>query len=146
MSHTLVFLPPTFVTKDSAAKFAIKGFSEALIVDFRENAPHIGVSVICPGHIGSKIGRNTVEILGGPKVDDSRFEMFEKYGMPPADAASIILDGIRQGKWRILVGEDAKVFDQEVRADPENAYTVEFMHSTTKKALEARGLVLPGRS
>lgn len=130
-------------TAYSAAKFAIKGFSEALTVDFRENAPHVGVSVICPGHIGSKIGRNTASILGA-KVDDALFDTFEKYGMPPSEAAGIILDGIRKGKWRILVGKDAEVFDREVRADPENAYTIEFMKSTQKKALEARGLVIPG--
>jgi hypothetical protein len=37
-------------------------------------------------------------------------------------AARIILDSVRQGKWRILVGEDALALDQAVRADPEAAY------------------------
>ena len=40
-------------TSYSAAKFAVKGFSEALIDDFRVNAPHVGVSVVMPGHIGT---------------------------------------------------------------------------------------------
>ena len=35
----------------SAAKFAVKGFSEALITDFANNAPHVKVSVVMPGHI-----------------------------------------------------------------------------------------------
>jgi NAD(P)-dependent dehydrogenase (short-subunit alcohol dehydrogenase family) len=39
-----------------------------------------------------------------------------------ADAATIILDGVRSGAWRILVGEDAKVIDERVRANPEAAY------------------------
>ena len=39
-----------------------------------------------------------------------------------AEAATIILDGIRAGAWRILVGEDAKMLDALVRAKPEAAY------------------------
>jgi hypothetical protein len=39
-----------------------------------------------------------------------------------AEAATIILDGVRAGRWRILVGDDAKVQDSRVRADPERAY------------------------
>jgi len=31
----------------------VKGFTEALIADFRMHAPHIRVSVIMPGHIGT---------------------------------------------------------------------------------------------
>ena len=42
------------------------------------------------------------------------------------EAATIILDGVRAEKWRILVGEDAHVLDRMVREDPENAYTQEF--------------------
>ena len=51
-------------TAYSAAKFAVKGFSEALINDFRFNAPHLKVSVVMPGHVGSEIGINTGRILG----------------------------------------------------------------------------------
>jgi len=39
-----------------------------------------------------------------------------------AGAATIILDGVRSGAWRILVGEDAKMIDARVRANPEAAY------------------------
>ncbi|KAI9013526.1 short-chain dehydrogenase [Hyaloraphidium curvatum] len=129
----------------AAAKHAIKGFSESLLTDFRLNAPHIGVSCVMPGHIGTKIGVNTSKMLNH-KVDESLFERFETYGMPPAEAAGIILDGIRNGRWRILVGKDAEVFDREVRADPERAYEVDFIRETSRKALEARGLVLPPAS
>jgi hypothetical protein len=37
-------------------------------------------------------------------------------------AAAIILDGVRAGKWRILVGDDAQRLDEMVRANPEGAY------------------------
>jgi hypothetical protein len=39
-----------------------------------------------------------------------------------AAAATIILDGVRSGAWRILIGEDAKTLDAAVRAKPETAY------------------------
>ena len=42
------------------------------------------------------------------------------------DAASIILEGVKEKRWRILVGEDAEFLDQSVRADPESAYELEF--------------------
>ncbi len=51
-------------TAYSAAKFAVKGFTEALINDFRFNAPHVKVSVVMPGHVGSDIAINTGRILG----------------------------------------------------------------------------------
>ncbi|MEM9623916.1 MAG: SDR family NAD(P)-dependent oxidoreductase, partial [Pseudomonadota bacterium] len=39
-------------TAYAAAKFAVKGFTEALITDLRLNAPHVQVSLVMPGHIG----------------------------------------------------------------------------------------------
>ena len=52
-------------TAYSAAKFAVKGFSEALIADLRVNAPHIKVSVVMPGHIGTSIAVNSRKIQAG---------------------------------------------------------------------------------
>ena len=51
-------------TSYSAAKFAVKGFSEALLNDFKVNAPHLNVSLVMPGHIGTDISQNTGIILG----------------------------------------------------------------------------------
>jgi hypothetical protein len=46
----------------------------------------------------------------------------DKAPLSAAQAATIILDGVRSGAWRILVGEDAKTLDALVRAKPEAAY------------------------
>lgn len=51
-------------TAYSAAKFAVKGFTEALITDFRINAPHLRASVVMPGHIGTSIAINSRKLLG----------------------------------------------------------------------------------
>jgi hypothetical protein len=52
-----------------------------------------------------------------------------------ADAAAIILDGVRQNKWRILVGDDAEVLDAEVRADPEHVYDRAFWDQLRERGL-----------
>jgi hypothetical protein len=46
----------------------------------------------------------------------------DKAPLSAAQAATIILDGVCSGSWRILVGEDAKMIDAAVRAKPEAAY------------------------
>jgi hypothetical protein len=57
----------------------------------------------------------------------ARGEMFETQApMTAAEAAGVILDGVREERWRILVGEDARVLDELVRADPEAAYDQAF--------------------
>lgn len=43
--------PDTPHTAYSAAKFEVKGFTEAPIANFQMNAPHIRVSVVMPGRI-----------------------------------------------------------------------------------------------
>ncbi|WP_024515446.1 SDR family NAD(P)-dependent oxidoreductase [Bradyrhizobium sp. Tv2a-2] len=52
-------------TAYSAAKFAVKGFTEALINDLRLNAPHIRCSVVMPGHIGTSMISNSRLVLNG---------------------------------------------------------------------------------
>src|SRR5476651_259602 len=56
-------------TAYSAAKFAVKGFTEALINDLRLNAPHIKCSVVMPGHIGTSIMQNSRKVLSGNDSD-----------------------------------------------------------------------------
>lgn len=135
-------------TAYSAAKFAVKGFTEALMVDLAANAPHIQCSVVMPGHIGTEIVGNSIQIQGaiekelqfatanqdgepGALSDDQIIEAAnagfrDTAPMSAAEAAKVILDGVRAGKWRILVGKDAEFLDASVRADPENAYTAGF--------------------
>jgi NAD(P)-dependent dehydrogenase (short-subunit alcohol dehydrogenase family) len=126
-----------------AAKFAVKGFTEALITDLRVNAPHVRASVVMPGHIGTGIALNTAAVLGRP-VDAAVTEMDAAFRnnapTTAADAATIILDGVRAGRWRILVGEDAEALDDLVRAYPEDAYDPSF-----RERLDAREILMWAR-
>jgi NAD(P)-dependent dehydrogenase (short-subunit alcohol dehydrogenase family) len=143
-------------TAYSAAKFAVRGFTEGLIEDFRLNAPHVKVAVVMPGHIGTDIVINSRNVHrggedAGPGVDelatmrsnaarwglngdalsdddvrrmlDMMGEMFrDNAPVSAAQAAAVILDGVRNDTWRILIGDDARALDEAVRADPEAAY------------------------
>ena len=46
-----------------------------------------------------------------------------------AEAATIIVDGVKAERWRILVGKAAEFLDERVRAAPEEAYNAAF-HET----------------
>jgi NAD(P)-dependent dehydrogenase (short-subunit alcohol dehydrogenase family) len=150
-------------TAYSAAKFAVKGFSEALIADLRVNAPHIKVSVVMPGHIGTGIAANSRKIQAGNETDEiSAVEiaqararvastgkdasvlsdeelcsMMEERARKflaeapttAAEAATIILDGVKADRWRILVGADAHKIDALVRQTPDRAYDVDFFEA-----------------
>lgn len=66
--------PETPNTAYSAAKFAVKGFTEALITDLRVNAPHVRCSVAMPGRIGTDIAANSRMVLtgrGSPGMTDA---------------------------------------------------------------------------
>ena len=52
--------------------------------------------------------------------------------MTAAEAAKVILDGVKANRWRILVGDDAHMLDEWVRRDPEQAYEVKFYEDFTK--------------
>ena len=155
-------------TAYSAAKFAVKGFTEALINDLRLHAPHVKCSVVMPGHIGTSIVSNSRRVQAGdgsdrlnadevaltrtrlvaagvPDADkltdediQARFSerarsFLEDAPTSAAEAAKIILDGVKAGKWRILVGEDARLLDERVRGAPERAYDREFFESFARE-------------
>ena len=112
-------------TAYSAAKFAVRGFTEALIEDLRTNAPQVRVAVVMPGHVGTDIIGNTLRAHGkdpDQMLIDISNDFRDKAPLSAAQAATIILDGVRSGTWRILVGQDAAMIDERIRANPEAAY------------------------
>jgi NAD(P)-dependent dehydrogenase (short-subunit alcohol dehydrogenase family) len=119
-------------TAYSTAKFAVRGFSEALIEDLRTNAPHVRVAVVMPGHVGTNIVGNSIRTLGmelAPELREALVKMDtdfrEKAPVSAAEGAAIILDGVRSGAWRILIGNDAARLDEYVRGNPAAAYDYE---------------------
>jgi NAD(P)-dependent dehydrogenase (short-subunit alcohol dehydrogenase family) len=111
-------------TAYSTAKFAVKGFSESLIEDLRVHAPHVRVAVVMPGHVATNIVANSMIAFGVPEADAMAANQGFRDSAPlsAAGAATVILDGVRAGAWRILVGTDAHRLDEYVRAHPADAY------------------------
>jgi NAD(P)-dependent dehydrogenase (short-subunit alcohol dehydrogenase family) len=112
-------------TAYSTAKFAVKGFTEALIEDLRTNAPHVRVALVMPGYIGTNIVGNSMRAFGVTDEDEiEKANVGWREGAPTtaAEAAAIILDGVRSGAWRILVGPDAVKLDEFVRGNPDSTY------------------------
>ncbi len=97
--------PSSTHTAYSAAKFAVKGFSEALINDLRMNAPHVKVSVVMPGHIGTSIVQNSGKILGhdpkemGPEDFAAARERMEEMGI---DHSQLSDEEIRQAVIQLM--------------------------------------------
>jgi len=155
------------------AKFAVRGFTEALIEDLRVNAPSVRVAVVMPGHVGTDIVANSrrarglpepeqmtdaqVEELVTPRLrsrlaglgllvdagspDDLRrlltqweSDFRNKAPLTAGQAATVILDEVLAGAWRILVGEDAKMVDAALRAKPESAYDYDDLFSSVQRA------------
>jgi NAD(P)-dependent dehydrogenase (short-subunit alcohol dehydrogenase family) len=152
--------PGTPNTAYSTAKFAVRGFTEALIEDLRTNAPQVRVAVVLPGHVGTDIMGNSLRAHGKEpeRMSEAQLEEMipvgararltaagllrqdasaedlrqmlirinndfrDKAPVSAAQAATVILDGVRAGAWRILIGRDAATIDAAVRAKPEAAY------------------------
>jgi NAD(P)-dependent dehydrogenase (short-subunit alcohol dehydrogenase family) len=112
-------------TAYSTAKFAVKGFTESLIEDLRTNAPHVRAVLVMPGYIATNIVGNSMRAFGvtdAAEIEKANAGWRDGAPTTAAEAATVILDGVRSGAWRILVGEDARQLDEFVRANPASAY------------------------
>lgn len=120
-------------TAYSVAKFAVKGFSEGLIKDFQDNAPHLNVHCVMPGFVSTNIDR--LSAVQGYTVQKGRPPTEQlvnrwkgktgqnnpdnvRIGLPAPDAAKIILNGVENDQWAILVGDDAVALDKGIRSLP----------------------------
>ena len=98
----------------NAAKFAVRGFTEALRQEMIAAGHPVKVTTVHPGGIKTNIARNMTAVEGFDK--DELAQTFDKLTKTtPEKAAQIILDGVRKNKARVLVGADAKALDLIVR-------------------------------
>jgi NAD(P)-dependent dehydrogenase (short-subunit alcohol dehydrogenase family) len=101
----------------SSAKFAVRGFTESLLVDFEKNAPHLSAVLVLAGHVRTGMP-------APPRTWRRAFgSLFADYApVSSAAAADIILKAVARGEWRVVIGEDAAAVDERVRTDPWTAY------------------------
>jgi butyryl-CoA dehydrogenase len=99
----------------NSAKFAVRGFTDALRMELEISKSPVSCTTVHPGGIKTNIVRNArmdesvVELAGSDAGDADRFD---KIAMTSAKkAAGQILAAVERNKRRALIGPDAKVLD-----------------------------------
>src|SRR6201985_3310269 len=106
----------------NSAKFAVRGFTEALRQEMKFARHPVGVTTVHPGGIKTAIARNATAAEGLDR--DQLANMFDKKlaMTSPEKAARIILEAVRKNRARVLVGPDAKILDALVRLTGSGGY------------------------
>jgi NAD(P)-dependent dehydrogenase (short-subunit alcohol dehydrogenase family) len=92
----------------NAAKYAVRGFSEALREELLMAGHPVGVTVVHPGGIRTAIARNARASAREDHEQGARYFDEKLARMEPEEAARIIVEkGVLGGKARLLVGLDA---------------------------------------
>jgi butyryl-CoA dehydrogenase len=104
----------------NAAKFAVRGFTEALRIELDADGGKVSCTTIHPGGIKTNIARNgrfddaTMSGLGMSDLvqdPDKVVEMTERaFRTTPEKAAQVILDAVQADKRRAFIGTDAQLF------------------------------------
>jgi len=97
---------------------ALEDLSDAELLEMLPEAGRAGL--IAMGMLAEDFSADDLREL----IPRLKNELQDK-GFTAAQAATIILDGVRSGAWRILVGEEAKMLDEQVRANPEAPFNYE---------------------
>ena len=111
------FLPVPGQSIYGAAKAAVKLFTEGLHSELRTT--NVGVTVVFPGAIGTNIAANSGVGISQEMQENSQQRSIKT--LEPGKAAEIIIDGIEQDRYRVLVGSDAAFMDFLYRLSPQRA-------------------------
>ncbi len=102
-----------------ASKHAVKGFNESLMYELKDSG--VQVHSVHPGGVDTSIikhGKHNNNMSGTVDVDELQ-KGFKTFAITsPEQAVDIIMDGVENGKYRILVGKDARFIDRVQRWFP----------------------------
>jgi NADP-dependent 3-hydroxy acid dehydrogenase YdfG len=95
----------------NAAKFAVRGFTEALRQEMLVAKHPVKVTCVHPGGIKTAVARNATVAEG--QSAQTFAEFFDKHLAlhTPEMAAETIIDGVRKGSARVVIGWEAKAVD-----------------------------------
>ncbi len=102
-------------TAYNSAKFAVRGFTEALRQEMLLAGHPVQVTCVHPGGIRTGIARNARTTASHDQREVAKHFDTKLARMTPDRAAEIILDGVLANKPRVLVGADAKIIDAFAR-------------------------------
>jgi short-subunit dehydrogenase len=118
LSSLYGLIAPPGQTAYSAAKFAVRGFSQSLRHELE--GTRIGVLVVHPGGVATAIADNArvAQGVSREEIEARRAETKKLLTMLPAKAGEIIVRAIEKRKSRVIVGNDAKLVSLIERALP----------------------------
>ena len=121
VSSIFGIIAPPGQTAYAAAKFAVRGFSEALRHELAMAGSPVRLSVVHPGGVSTNIVRNSRAGVG--VTDNARraqsIERFDAVARTTPKAAALrIIHGIEKNQPRILIGNDARFMDLLQRLRP----------------------------
>jgi NAD(P)-dependent dehydrogenase (short-subunit alcohol dehydrogenase family) len=98
------------------SKHTVVALSEALHLQLREVGARVGVSVLCPGAVNTRIGssaRNRPASAGPPSVDRdvdqesvAKMDALLEAGRPPSEVAGLVVDAIADGRFYVLTASN----------------------------------------
>lgn len=126
------FLPVPGQTIYGASKAAVKLMTEGLNSELADTNVH--VTVVFPGAMGTNIAANSgvgmkMDMDNPPKKGPIKI-------LSAKDAAQMIVDGMEQDSYRVLVGSDANFMDFLYRVNPK--YAAGFIHKKMKSILATK--------
>ncbi len=98
-----------------SAKFAVRGFTEALHQEMAAAGHPVAVTTVHPGGVKTAFARNASAVAGLDQAELADVFEEQQAKTTPQRAAQLILAGVRKNKPRVLVGPDVKVMDLLVR-------------------------------
>ncbi|AFJ34243.1 MULTISPECIES: SDR family NAD(P)-dependent oxidoreductase [Mycobacterium] len=98
-----------------SAKFAVRGFTEALHQEMARAGHPVRVTTVHPGGIKTAFARNATGVEGLDHAELASLFEEQQAKTTPQRAAQLILEGVRKNKARVLVGPDVKAMDLVVR-------------------------------
>src|SRR5262252_4264492 len=127
LSSIFGIIAPPGQTAYCAAKFAVRGLSEALRHELDMMRSPVRLSVVHPGGVATSIARNS-RVGALVRGDRGRAEMIEGFERvvetTPQAAARRIMRGIERNEPRILIGSDARRADLVQRLLPASYWKV----------------------
>jgi short-subunit dehydrogenase len=90
----------------------VVAFSEALYYELTEHAPHIKISVLCPGIVKTQILRSAHRPQAVPEetpvaqrqdnAEEQRLQRAQETGMAPEAVAELVFQAVREERFYIL--------------------------------------------
>lgn len=108
------FLPVPGQSVYGASKAAVKLLSEGLFAELLDTP--VRVTVVFPGAVATNITANS-----GVEIRAAEGRQPAAKPLEPERAAQIIVEGMEQNRFRVLVGSDARLMDLLYRLSPERA-------------------------